>query len=103
MNSAVSPRAGTGSSWLAGKPDRIGRNLCEKTLPVSRVLHRLVDTESIPRTALPGVGSMGSERRSMPEQELSIREREQELFVDPQETPTGAVPTGAVKPFPIYL
>ena len=26
---------------------------------------------------------MGSERRSMPEQELSIREREQELFVDP--------------------
>ena len=43
---------------------------------------------------------MGSERRSMPEQELSIREREQELFVDPQETPTGEPP---VKPFPIYL
>jgi len=41
---------------------------------------------------------MGSERRSMPEQELSIWEREQELFVEPQENPTGAV-----KPFPIYL
>src|SRR5271157_1180615 len=46
---------------------------------------------------------MGSERSSMPEQELSIREREQALFVEPQENPTGAVPTGAVKPFPIYL
>ena len=43
---------------------------------------------------------MGSERRSMPEQELSIREREQELFVEPQENPTGQPP---VKPFPIYL
>ena len=43
---------------------------------------------------------MGSERHSMPEQELSIREREQELFVDPQETPTGESP---VKPFSIYL
>jgi hypothetical protein len=43
---------------------------------------------------------MGSERRSMPEQELSIREREQELFADPQETPTAEPP---VKPFPIYL
>ena len=43
---------------------------------------------------------MGSERRSMPEQELSIREREQELFVEPQETPA-AEPR--VKPFPIYL
>ena len=43
---------------------------------------------------------MGSERRSMPEQELSIREREQELFVEPQETPTAEPP---VKPFPIYL
>jgi len=41
---------------------------------------------------------MGTERRSMPEQELSIWEREQELFVELQETPTGAV-----KPFPIYL
>lgn len=43
---------------------------------------------------------MGSERRSMPEQELSIREREQELFVEPQENPTAEPP---VKPFPIYL
>ncbi|MGO8900053.1 MAG: hypothetical protein ACLQU5_17125 [Isosphaeraceae bacterium] len=43
---------------------------------------------------------MGSERRSMPEQELSIREREQELFVEPQETPAAGPP---VKPFPIYL
>ncbi len=43
---------------------------------------------------------MGSERRSMPEQELSIWEREQELFVEPQETPTAEPP---VKPFPIYL
>ncbi len=43
---------------------------------------------------------MGSERRSMPEQELSIREREQELFAEPQETPTADPP---VKPFPIYL
>ena len=43
---------------------------------------------------------MGSERRSMPEQELSIREREQELFVDPQEALTKGPP---VKPFPVYL
>ncbi len=43
---------------------------------------------------------MGSERRSMPEQELSIREREQELFVETQETPPAGPP---VKPFPIYL
>ncbi len=43
---------------------------------------------------------MGSERRSMPEQELSIREREQELFVEPQETPAAEPP---VKPFPVYL
>jgi len=43
---------------------------------------------------------MGSERRSMPEQELSIREREQELFVEPQDRPAPASP---VKPFPIYL
>ena len=41
---------------------------------------------------------MGSEGRSMPEQELSIREREQELFVELQETPEPPV-----KPFPIYL
>jgi hypothetical protein len=43
---------------------------------------------------------MSSERRSMPEQELSIKEREQELFVDPLETPTSE---SRVKPFPIYL
>ena len=43
---------------------------------------------------------MGSERRGMPEQELSIREREQELFAEPQKTPTAEPP---VKPFPIYL
>ena len=43
---------------------------------------------------------MGSERRSMSEQELSIREREQELFVEPRETPVAVPP---VKPFPIYL
>jgi len=43
---------------------------------------------------------MGSERRSMPEQELSIRERDQELFVEPQDTPAAEPP---VKPFPIYL
>jgi len=43
---------------------------------------------------------MGSERRSMPEQELSIREREQELFVEPQEAPA---PRPPAKPFPIYL
>src|SRR5208282_3698818 len=47
-----------------------------------------------------GVGTMGSERRSMPEQELSIRERKQELFVEPQDTPAAEPP---VKPFPIYL
>ncbi len=43
---------------------------------------------------------MGSERRSMPEQELSIREREQELFVESQGTSPAGLP---VKPFPIYL
>ncbi len=43
---------------------------------------------------------MVSERRSMPEQELSIREREQELFVEPQEAPAAEPP---VKPFPVYL
>ncbi len=43
---------------------------------------------------------MGSERRSMPEQELSIREREQELFVDPHEA---LADVGPVKPFPVYL
>ena len=43
---------------------------------------------------------MGSERRSMSEQELSIREREREIFVEPRETPVAVPP---VKPFPIYL
>ena len=43
---------------------------------------------------------MGPERRNMPEQERSIRDREQELFVEPQES-TAAPPP--VKPFPIYL
>jgi hypothetical protein len=43
---------------------------------------------------------MGSERRNMPEQERSIREREQELFVEPQERTT---PEPPLKPFPIYL
>ncbi len=43
---------------------------------------------------------MGSERRSMPEQELSIRDREQELFVEPQASPTAEPPA---KPFPVYL
>jgi hypothetical protein len=36
----------------------------------------------------------------MPEQELSIRQREQELFVEPQEALPAEPP---VKPFPIYL
>jgi hypothetical protein len=43
---------------------------------------------------------MRSERRSMPEQELSIKEREQELFVELQEAPPSRPP---VKPFPVYL
>jgi hypothetical protein len=43
---------------------------------------------------------MGSERRSMSEQELSIRDREQELFV---ELPVAPSATPPVKPFPIYL
>ena len=43
---------------------------------------------------------MGSERRSMPEQELSIKDREQELFVESQEPLATGPP---VKPFPIYL
>jgi hypothetical protein len=43
---------------------------------------------------------MGSERRSMPEQELSIRDREQELFVEVQDN---SAPEPTVKPFPIYL
>ncbi len=43
---------------------------------------------------------MGSERRSMPEQEISIREREEQLFFEPDESQAG-VPS--VKPFPVYL
>ena len=43
---------------------------------------------------------MSSERRSMPEQELSIKKREQELFLELEQTPT---PKPQVKPFPIYL
>ena len=43
---------------------------------------------------------MRSERRSMPEQELSIKEREQELYDEPRES-SPSRPT--VKPFPIYL
>jgi hypothetical protein len=43
---------------------------------------------------------MGSERHSMPEQELWIRAREQELFVEPPVAPPATPP---VKPFPIYL
>jgi hypothetical protein len=36
----------------------------------------------------------------MPAQELSIRDREQELFVEPQDTLAAGPP---VKPFPVYL
>ena len=43
---------------------------------------------------------MPSERRSMPEQELSIKEREQELYDEPHEAQPVKPP---VKPFPIYL
>ena len=43
---------------------------------------------------------MGSDRRNMPEQERSIRARDQELFAEPGEASTGEPP---VKPFPIYL
>lgn len=43
---------------------------------------------------------MRSERRSMPEQELSIKEREQELYDEPHEALPVKPP---VKPFPIYL
>jgi hypothetical protein len=43
---------------------------------------------------------MGSERRNMPEQERSIKEREKELFVESQvEAPERA----PVKPFAVYL
>jgi hypothetical protein len=43
---------------------------------------------------------MRTERRSMPEQELSIKEREQELYDEPRELPPAKPP---VRPFPIYL
>ena len=43
---------------------------------------------------------MGSERRSMPEQELSIKEREEQLFVEAQEAAPEKPPT---KPFSVYL
>ncbi len=43
---------------------------------------------------------MSSEARNMPEQELSIKKREQELFVDPN---AAAADRPAVKPFPVYL
>ena len=43
---------------------------------------------------------MRSDRRNMPEQELSIKEREQELFVEPSEP---SAPPTSVKPFAIYL
>jgi len=43
---------------------------------------------------------MPSERRSMPEQELSIKEREQQLYDEPHEAPPVRPPA---KPFPIYL
>ena len=43
---------------------------------------------------------MRSDRRNMPEQELSIKEREQELFVEPSDP---SAPPTSVKPFAIYL
>jgi hypothetical protein len=43
---------------------------------------------------------MRSDRRNMPEQELSIKEREKELFVEPHEPPA---PKPPVKPFAVYL
>jgi hypothetical protein len=43
---------------------------------------------------------MPSDRRNLPEQELSIKEREQELFVEPGEPPP---PKPQVKPFARYL
>ncbi|MGC8640669.1 MAG: hypothetical protein ACP5XB_12415 [Isosphaeraceae bacterium] len=41
---------------------------------------------------------MGVERRNMPEQERSIKDREQELFFEPVEGPAKPL-----KPFPVYL
>jgi hypothetical protein len=43
---------------------------------------------------------MRSDRRNMPEQELSIKEREQELFLEPQEAQAARQ---NVKPFAVYL
>ena len=43
---------------------------------------------------------MRSDRRNMPEQELSIKEREQELFVEPDDP---SAPPTSVKPFAFYL
>jgi hypothetical protein len=43
---------------------------------------------------------MPSERHNIPEQELSIKKREQELFVEPEET---ELPTAPAKPFAVYL
>ncbi|MFO0889435.1 MAG: class I SAM-dependent methyltransferase [Isosphaeraceae bacterium] len=71
-----SRRAGTGSS---GHPsERAGRD----------------------ERAPSGDGSMTSERRSTPEQERSIKERERELFVAPEEKSAAKTP---VKPFAVYL
>jgi hypothetical protein len=42
---------------------------------------------------------MGGERRNMPEQERSIKDREQELFFDSE----GIGDTKPLKPFPVYL
>ena len=43
---------------------------------------------------------MGPERRSMPEQELSIKEREEQLFVEGQEATPEKPP---IKPFSVYV
>jgi hypothetical protein len=43
---------------------------------------------------------MRSERHNIPEQELSIKKREQELFVEPEEEQPPAAPA---KPFAAYL
>jgi hypothetical protein len=43
---------------------------------------------------------MGMERRNMPEQERSIKDREEELFFEPDEPGPAKPPP---KPFPVYL
>ena len=43
---------------------------------------------------------MGSERRNMPEQERSIKDREEELFFEPHDSASARTP---LKPFPVYL